>query len=267
MPHPAHLGHIFACTLLGKISHLAGLEAAYRRCDCFRTISRKSSHSSRGILRCGRRGQCIPPLYPRVLFPSGRRNNACLAVAMLGSRESPAIYATLPPIIGGVAIAAGFEPSFHLVGCIYSFAATSARAFKSVLQGILLADSADRIDSQAFLRRVGSWAAVMLLPATLILEPGAITSTARACRADPALTAFLAVNAILSYVVNLTNFLVTKQTSPLTLQVLGNAKGLFATAVSGAFFHNPVSSAGMTRYGIAVLGAFGYASLKKKTLR
>ena len=41
----------------------------------------------------------------------------------------------------------------------------------------------------------------------------------------------LLLNCVIAFSVNLTNFLVTKCTSPLTLQVLGNAKG--AVAVVG----------------------------------
>jgi len=39
--------------------------------------------------------------------------------------------------------------------------------------------------------------------------------------------------------VNLTNFLVTRYTSALTLQVLGNGKGVIAVVVSILIFHNP----------------------------
>jgi hypothetical protein len=48
--------------------------------------------------------------------------------------------------------------------------------------------------------------------------------------------------------------MVTKCTSPLTLQVLGNAKGAVAVVVSILLFRNPVSSTGMIGYTITVFG-------------
>jgi hypothetical protein len=65
--------------------------------------------------------------------------------------------------------------------------------------------------------------------------------------------------------VNLTNFLVTKCTSPLTLQVLGNAKGAVAVVVSILIFKTPVSSAGMIGYTITVLGVVFYSEAKKRS--
>jgi len=53
---------------------------------------------------------------------------------------------------------------------------------------------------------------------------------------------------------HLTNFLMTKCTSPLTLQVLGNAKGAVAVVVSIIIFRNPVSGIGMFGYGITIAG-------------
>ena len=45
--------------------------------------------------------------------------------------------------------------------------------------------------------------------------------------------------------------------------MLGNAKGIVATAASVAIFRNPVSSAGMAGYLVAVAGAFAYGWLKR----
>jgi hypothetical protein len=64
--------------------------------------------------------------------------------------------------------------------------------------------------------------------------------------------------------VNLTNFLVTKCTSPLTLQVLGNAKGAVAVVVSIILFKNPVSGVGMVGYGVTVAGVVAYSEAKKR---
>ncbi|KAG5040355.1 hypothetical protein JHK85_012831 [Glycine max] len=61
---------------------------------------------------------------------------AVFAYLMTLKREAGLTYLTLVPVVTGVIIASGGEPSFHLFGFIICVAATAARAFKSVLQGI-----------------------------------------------------------------------------------------------------------------------------------
>ena len=70
---------------------------------------------------------------------------------------------------------------------------------------------------------------------------------------------------MLAFSVNLTNFLVTKCTSPLTLQVLGNAKGAVAVVVSILLFKNPVSGMGMLGYSITIMGVVAYSEAKKRS--
>lgn len=77
----------------------------------------------------------------------------------------------------------------------------------------------------------------------------------------------LLFNSILAYFVNLTNFLVTKYTSALTLQVLGNAKGVVAVIVSVLCFRNPVTVYSMLGYAITVGGVILYSHAKKASKR
>ncbi|CAM8949945.1 unnamed protein product [Rhodiola kirilowii] len=69
----------------------------------------------------------------------------------------------------------------------------------------------------------------------------------------------------MAYFVNLTNFLVTRHTSPLTLQVLGNAKGAVAVVISILIFRNPVSITGMMGYSLTVMGVVLYSEAKKRS--
>ncbi len=71
----------------------------------------------------------------------------------------------------------------------------------------------------------------------------------------------LILNAFLAYFVNLTNFLVTRHTSALTLQVLGNAKGVIAAGVSVLLFKNQLTSLGVLGYGVTVSGVFAYSEV------
>lgn len=60
---------------------------------------------------------------------------------------------------------------------------------------------------------------LLLLPATALLEPGAFAKAHIMAAGTPGFLASLIVNSCMAYAVNLTNFMVTKYTSALTLQV------------------------------------------------
>ncbi|CAL6305818.1 unnamed protein product [Bathycoccus prasinos] len=97
------------------------------------------------------------------------------------------------------------------------------------------------------------------------MERNAWTAVTNNCEKSYAFTITLALNCLIAYLVNLSNFLVTKCTSPLTLQVLGNAKGAVAVIISILIFRNPVSIAGMIGYTITIFGVVFYSEAKKRS--
>nr|GEZ71081.1 probable sugar phosphate/phosphate translocator At3g11320 [Tanacetum cinerariifolium] len=108
-------------------------------------------------------------------------------------------------------------------------------------------------------------AVVILLPATLFMEENVVGITITLARKDVNIVWYLLFNFAMAYCVNLMNFLITKHTSTLTLQVLGNAKGAVAVVVSIMIFKNPVSVTGMLGYLLTVLGVILYSEAKKRT--
>ncbi|KAF3433539.1 hypothetical protein FNV43_RR24641 [Rhamnella rubrinervis] len=190
---------------------------------------------------------------------------AVFAYLMTLKREAWLTYVTLIPVVTGVIIASGGEPSFHLFGFIICVAATAARALKSVLQGILLSSEGEKLNSMNLLLYMAPIAVVFLLPATLIMEENVVGITLALARDDVKIIWYLLFNSALAYFVNLTNFLVTKHTSALTLQVLGNAKGAVAVVVSILIFRNPVSVTGMMGYSLTVMGVVLYSEAKKRS--
>ncbi|KAG2723837.1 hypothetical protein I3760_02G189300 [Carya illinoinensis] len=190
---------------------------------------------------------------------------AVFAYLMTLKREAWLTYVTLIPVVTGVIIASGGEPSFHLFGFIFCVAATAARALKSVLQGILLSSEGEKLNSMNLLLYMAPIAVVFLLPATLIMEENVVGITLALARDDFKIIWYLLFNSALAYFVNLTNFLVTKHTSALTLQVLGNAKGAVAVVVSILIFRNPVSVTGMLGYALTVFGVILYSEAKKRS--
>ncbi|KHG03208.1 hypothetical protein F383_26828 [Gossypium arboreum] len=201
---------------------------------------------------------------------------AVFAYLMTLKREAWLTYLTLVPVVAGVIIASGGEPSFNLFGFIMCISATAARALKTVLQGILLsseglgmfmpfAPALEKLNSMNLLLYMAPMAVVFLLPATLIMEENVVAINLALARDDIKIIWYLLFNSALAYFVNLTNFLVTKHTSALTLQVLGNAKGAVAVVVSILIFRNPVSVTGMLGYTLTVFGVILYSEAKKRS--
>lgn len=190
---------------------------------------------------------------------------AVFAYLMTFKREAWLTYVTLIPVVTGVVIASGGEPSFHLFGFIICIGATAARALKSVLQGILLSSEGEKLNSMNLLLYMAPIAVVFLLPATLMMEENVVGITLALARDDSRIIWLLLFNSALAYLVNLTNFLVTKHTSALTLQVLGNAKGAVAVVISILIFRNPVSVTGMLGYALTVFGVILYSEAKKRS--
>ena len=62
-------------------------------------------------------------------------------------------------------------------------------------------------------------AVVALLPVTLVMEPDVISLTLTLAKQHQYMWILLLVNSVMAYSANLLNFLVTKHTSALTLQV------------------------------------------------
>ncbi|PIA49860.1 hypothetical protein AQUCO_01300539v1 [Aquilegia coerulea] len=153
---------------------------------------------------------------------------AIFAFLITCKKESAEVYLALMPVVLGIVLASNSEPLFHLFGFLVCVGSTAGRALKSVVQGNVAA------------------------------------ITIQKAREDSFIVFLLLGNSTVAYLVNLTNFLVTKHTSALTLQVLGNAKAAVAAVVSVLIFRNPVTVMGMTGFGVTIMGVVLYSEARKR---
>jgi drug/metabolite transporter (DMT)-like permease len=207
----------------------------------------------------------IPVSFNQMLGAMTPFFTAVFAAMLMGARESPLTYLTLAPVVGGVIVACGAEPAFHVLGFAACVSATAGRALKSVVQSMLLTDVAEKLDPMSLLFYMSCFSVLLLLPATAVLEPTAFATTRALMEASPGFFWWLLGNSCLAYAVNLTNFLVTKYTSALTLQVLGNCKGVIAAVVSVFMFKNHVTPRGCLGYAVTVAGVFLYSESKRRS--
>ncbi|XP_057513387.1 probable sugar phosphate/phosphate translocator At1g12500 [Actinidia eriantha] len=190
---------------------------------------------------------------------------AIFAFLITFKTETAEVYLSLLPVVFGIVVASNSEPLFHLFGFLICVGSTAGRALKSVVQGLLLTSEAEKLHSMNLLLYMAPMAAMILLPITLYIEGNVLAITIEKARSDKFIVFLLAANATVAYLVNLTNFLVTKHTSALTLQVLGNAKAAVAAVVSVMIFRNPVTVMGMTGFAVTVMGVVLYSEAKKRS--
>lgn len=190
---------------------------------------------------------------------------AIFAFLITCKKETAEVYLALLPVVLGIVVSTNSEPLFHLFGFLVCVGSTAGRALKSVVQGIILTSEAEKLHSMNLLLYMAPLAAMILLPVTLYIEGNVFAITIEKAKTDPFIVFLLIGNATVAYLVNLTNFLVTKHTSALTLQVLGNAKAAVAAVVSVLIFRNPVTVMGMTGFGITIMGVVLYSEAKKRS--
>ncbi|GMY10963.1 probable sugar phosphate/phosphate translocator At3g11320 [Fagus crenata] len=262
------LCHMLACSILSYIAinwlKLAPLQTVRSRVQ-FLKISALSLIFCMSVVAGNVSLRYLPVSFTQAVGATTPFFTAVFACFMTTKKEDWLTYVTLIPVVTGVIIATGGEPSFHLFGFIMCVGATAARALKSVLQGILLSSEAEKLNSMNLLMYMAPVAVVFLLAAALVMEEDVVGITIALIRNDAKILWYLIFNSALAYFVNLTNFLVTKHTSALTLQVLGNAKGAVAVVVSILIFRNPVSAVGMLGYTLTVIGVILYSEARKRS--
>ncbi|KAF9594819.1 hypothetical protein IFM89_034802 [Coptis chinensis] len=190
---------------------------------------------------------------------------AVFAFLITCKKEYGEVYLELMPVVLGIILASNSDPLFYLFGFLVCVGSMAGWALKSVVQGILLTLEAEKLHSMNLLLHMAPMAALILLPFTLYIEGNIATVAIQKAREDSFIVFLLLGNSTVAYLVNLTNFLVTKHTSALTLQVLGNAKSAVAAVVSVLIFKNPVNIMGMIGFGITIMGVVLYSEAKKRS--
>jgi hypothetical protein len=96
----------------------------------------------------------------------------------------------------------------------------------------------EKLNSMNLLLYMAPIAMLCLLPATLLMEGNVLRITMELASEDIRIIWYLLLSSSLAYFVNLTNFLVTKYTSALTLQVCLNTIDYFMSNANLSIFHS-----------------------------
>lgn len=188
---------------------------------------------------------------------------AFLQYIVFRSKLRPPALLALIPITAGVALASCTELEFHLGGFVAALTACFLTGLKFVLSSQMLAGRY-KLDSINLLYYMAPPSVAILLPACFLFERSGVTSwvyDAARTRTDFLL---LLLSGIISYILNVTLFIVLKATSSVTVTVAGNVKTVIVIGVSILMFKNPVTALNMFGCVIAISGCCWYGLIKDK---
>lgn len=188
---------------------------------------------------------------------------ALLQYLVFRSRLRPPALMALIPITGGVALASCTELQFHLGGFIAALTACFLTGLKFVLSSQMLAGRY-KLDSINLLYYMAPPSVALLLPACLLLERGGVAQWIYSPDRTILDFALLLISGFVSYILNVTLFIVLKATSSVTVTVAGNVKTVLVIGISILMFKNPVTPINLFGCMIAICGCCWYGLIKDK---
>ena len=205
--------------------------------------------------------QYIYVSFAQMVTAAGPLFTIMLMYTMTGKQYSRAAYASMLPMCGGVMMCSAGEINFHWLGFLAVVAATLLRGVKSIIQGRLLTNPEDKFDSLTLLYHMAGCSVlplgiyVALFEHRFLFDPMLMP-----WRSERALLrwALVWLSGFVAFFLNLCNFIVTKKTSAVTLQVLGNVKVVLAIGISLLIFRNPVSGWSLSGCAITLAGVAAY---------
>lgn len=188
---------------------------------------------------------------------------AVLQYAVFGSRLTRQAMTSLIPVSGGVALASITELEFHLGGFVAAITSCLLTATKMVLSAQML-QGRYKLDPVNLLYYMSPPSAAFLIPMALLFEAGTVTSWLSAPERSNTDIFLLLLSGAVSFVLNVSLFLVLKATSSVTVTVAGNVKTVGVIGVSILIFKNRVTPLNIVGCLAAVAGCLWYGLLKEK---
>lgn len=188
---------------------------------------------------------------------------ALLQYLVFRSRLRPAALLALVPITAGVALASCTELEFHFGGFIAALTACFLTGLKFVLSSQMLAGRY-KLDSINLLYYMAPPSVAFLLPMCFLFERNGVAAWFYHPDRTNLDYALLVFSGLVSYVLNVTLFIVLKATSSVTVTVAGNVKTVLVIGISILMFKNQVTWVNMLGCMIAIGGCCWYGLIKDK---
>lgn len=182
--------------------------------------------------------------------------------AMVGKKYSLSQYGAIIPMCGGVMMCTVGELNFNIIGFLAVVGSTLLRGIKSIMQGRLLTAPEDRLDAMMLLYHMSRESILPLGAFSALAEYHALYDPQLSGAGSFRLWMLIVLSGLVSFFLNIANFLVTKYTSAVMLQVLGNVKVVLSIMVSLFIFGNKVSMSSTIGCAITLAGVAAYNVLK-----
>merc|ERR1719345_313549 len=196
--------------------------------------------------------------------------SAALSALLLGAYYSPVTYATLLPIVGGVALASLKELSFTWLGFIAAMISNLSSALRGILAKKTMGGGVGENMTEANIYAVLTvLATIFILPITLVLEPPAavsacISSAIAAGSTAKTLWAHSLLAGAFYYLYNEVAFLALGRVNPVTHAIGNTVKRVVIIIASVIAFKTPISTLGIIGSAIAIAGTLLYSLAKSK---
>jgi solute carrier family 35 protein E1 len=191
----------------------------------------------------------------------------CLAnFLLLGQVLSPMVYATLLPIIGGVAIASMKELSFTVLALAAAMLSNVSSSLRGVLSKKTMSGKqiGENLDAQNLYAVLTAMSTVLLIPAALGLEGLGFFKAFKDVVAagdftNKSLSLLLALGGATYYLYNEVAFLALGKVNPVTHAVGNTIKRVVIIVASVVAFKTPMSTGSIIGSSIAIAGTLLYS--------
>ena len=191
----------------------------------------------------------------------------CAANALLLGEVLPAkVYATLLPIIGGVAIASAKELSFTFLALAAAMLSNVSSSLRGVLSKKTMSGKqiGENLDAQNLYAVLTALSTLILIPMTLAMEGTAFLPAFKAAVADGAFTnrslsALLLLGGATYYLYNEVAFLALGKVNPVTHAVGNTVKRVVIIVASVIAFKTPMSTGSIIGSSVAIAGTLLYS--------
>jgi solute carrier family 35 protein E1 len=190
--------------------------------------------------------------------------SAVLMAVMMNKIFAWQVYASLIPIVGGVAIASASELSFTWLGFIAAMLSNVSSALRAILAKKVMGSTKDLSETNLYaVLTIMSF--VLLLPFCVVLENPFKVMNACSTALETNTASYLIWNTALSgityYLYNETAFMALGRVLPVTHAIGNTLKRVVIIVSAVIFFHTEVSLTGWVGCTIAILGAGLYSYL------
>ncbi|KAJ5066191.1 solute carrier family 35 member e4 [Anaeramoeba ignava] len=187
-----------------------------------------------------------------------------LSVIILKKKFTPSHYRSVFIVIIGVILSSFTEFDFHWIGFLLTLFVSFLSSLKSIITAKLLWDPNVGFHPLYFLFTISFFASIQLFIIIFLTGEAKLVFIHFLNVHNPFQIVFsLLLSSLIAFLLNFSNFMSTKTTSPLTVNIFGNLKQVFTIILSVLIFENKISFLNAFGSFCAILGCFWYSLIGK----